>query len=152
MNAMNDWDAPLAEPAPAAPAPAALAGDGWGADLPVELPPDLPADLPAAPAAAADEPAEPPSAASGVALAASPDAAALKAALLGAMERGEARIDAAAVERLPGPALQVLLAAMRDERAAGRSLVVANPSFAFSLAFEAYGFGADTEPFTVEYT
>jgi hypothetical protein len=40
---------------------------------------------------------------------------------------------------------------MSEADAAGRRAVVVSPSFAFSLAFESFGFGADNEPFTVEY-
>jgi hypothetical protein len=97
-----------------------------------------------------DAPAAPPQPdASALILAPCPDAAALRIAL---MAQPAPRLDASAVEKLPGPALQVLLAAMRDARAAGDSVVILNPSFAFSLTFEAFGFGADNEPFTVEYS
>jgi hypothetical protein len=60
-------------------------------------------------------------------------------------------VDASAVERLPMPVIQVLLAGAGELRAAGRGLRVRNPSFTFGLAFEALGFTGEREIFTVEY-
>jgi hypothetical protein len=87
----------------------------------------------------------------GVALGAYPDARAVRDALLALPGHAAPRIDAQRVERLPPAVLQVVLAAARDADAAGSRLTVVNPSFAFSLAFEAYGFGGSNEPFFVEY-
>jgi STAS domain len=85
-------------------------------------------------------------------LSADPDPRDLKDALIAATGTGHMRIDASAVERLSGPAMQVLLAAMQDALGDGRKLDVLSPSFAFTLSFEAYGLGGSNEPFTVEYT
>jgi anti-anti-sigma regulatory factor len=84
-------------------------------------------------------------------LGAKPDAAALRDALLALEDLGAARVDASEVERLPGPAFQILLIAMRDALFAGGKIRVVNPSFAFGLCFEAFGLGGDLEPFQAEY-
>ena len=84
-------------------------------------------------------------------LGAKPDAAALRDALLALDDLGAARIDASEVERLPGPAFQILLIAMRDALFAGGKIRIVNPSFAFGLCFEAFGLGGDLEPFQAEY-
>ncbi len=84
-------------------------------------------------------------------LGAKPDAAALRDAFLAIADLGSARVDASEVERLPGPAFQVLLIAMRDALFAGGKIRVVNPSFAFGLCFEAFGLGGDLEPFQAEY-
>lgn len=87
-----------------------------------------------------------------VALSARPEAETLQRALLGAMAQpGDVAFDAGAVERLDVAAMQVLLAAMLDLKRRGDRLVAVNPSFAFGLAFEAFGFAGETEAFTVEY-
>ncbi len=115
--------------------------DVWG-----DPPPPVPADD-SAYAPAVGQAADPGS----VVLDANPDARALREALLGALDTGAPVVEAGGVERLTPAAFQVLLAAMRDAAAAGARLVVRNPSFAFSLTFEAFGLGGDNEPFTVEY-
>ncbi len=84
-------------------------------------------------------------------LGAKPDAATLRDALLALTDLGEARVDASEVERLSGPAFQVLLIAMRDALFAGSKIRIVNPSFAFGLCFEAFGLGGDLEPFQAEY-
>ncbi len=84
-------------------------------------------------------------------LGAKPDAATLRDALLALADLGEARVDASEVERLSGPAFQVLLIAMRDALFAGGKIRIVNPSFAFGLCFEAFGLGGDLEPFQAEY-
>jgi anti-anti-sigma regulatory factor len=127
---------------------AAAADDDWG---------DASALAEASAAAIARTVAEtlseeaPEAAAGAVMLAADPDARELKEALVAALAAGAPAVDASPVERLSPAAFQVLLAAMRDASAAGARLTVRNPSFAFSLTFEAFGLGGDDEPFTVEY-
>lgn len=81
-----------------------------------------------------------------------PKAGEVRQALLDLPALAAARIDASEVEKLSAPMLQVLLAAFRDAAREGAPVVVASPSFAFSLAFETYGFGGEREPFTVEYS
>ncbi len=84
-------------------------------------------------------------------LGAKPDAATLRDALLALPDLGAARVDASEVERLSGPAFQVLLIAMRDALFGGGKIRIVNPSFAFGLCFEAFGLGGDLEPFQAEY-
>ncbi len=84
-------------------------------------------------------------------LGAKPDATTLRDALMALEHLGTARVDASEVERLPGPAFQILLIAMRDALFAGGKMRVVNPSFAFGLCFEAFGLGGDLEPFQAEY-
>lgn len=81
-----------------------------------------------------------------------PDPEALLAALRSWPDGRPPRFDGSAVTRLSMPALQVILAAIRDAAATGGRLIVQDPSFAFTLAFEAFGFGGADEPFTSEYT
>lgn len=88
---------------------------------------------------------------SAVTLEANPSPRALREALLAVPDGELLRLDASAVERLTAPAMQVLLAALVPGAAEGRRASVLNPSFAFTLAFEAYGLGGDNEPFTVEF-
>jgi hypothetical protein len=160
---MGGWDDDLMEPA----ASGRTTADPWSTTVPDLSPVDIDAARVAdgAQASLADSAAawdEPPVLSGGtaddagfgaapIALAASPDPTALREALLAAGPAG-ARLEAGAVARLSGAALQVLLAAMAEARAAGADVAVINPSFAFLLTFEAYGFGADNEPFTVEYS
>jgi hypothetical protein len=111
-------------------------------------------EIAAAWAAAAGDPApghpssfEPPA----VALEANPSPRALHDALLAFPDGEPLRLDASAVERLSAPAMQVLIAALVPSAAGDQRAAVLNPSFAFTLAFEAYGLGGDNEPFTVEF-
>jgi anti-anti-sigma regulatory factor len=90
-------------------------------------------------------------AAGDVALSEAPDAPTLLRELQAHSTETPLRFLADQVERLSPAALQTLIAAMREADTAGRTAVVVSPSFAFSLAFESFGFGADNEPFTVEY-
>lgn len=87
-----------------------------------------------------------------VVLAEAPELLDLQADLRRGLEAGnDLRIDARQVQRFPASCLQLLLAAHAELQAAGRRLVVLNPSFAFGLAFEALGFEGEREIFTVEY-
>jgi anti-anti-sigma regulatory factor len=108
--------------------------------------------------AGADDPAEdggwddPADAAGGaLRLGRAPDARELRDALLALPPDASPAIDASEVERISCAAFQVLLATLRAAAARGGKLRVLNPSFAFTLAFEAFGLGGDDEPFTVEY-
>jgi hypothetical protein len=115
---------------------------GWDETPAPDLPSDDWSDVPDA-VAPADAP---------VVLPEVPDAAALLAAILARPPALPLRFAANAVQRLGCPALQVLLGAMREAAAGGSRAVVVDPSFAFTLAFESFGFGGETEPFTVEYS
>jgi anti-anti-sigma regulatory factor len=64
---------------------------------------------------------------------------------------GDVVVDAAEVRRLSAACIQLFAAAHKELSAAGRRLVVRNPSFPFGLAFEALGFEGERELFTVEY-
>ncbi len=137
---MDDWDAPLPEAPPQDPAPVAALPDEWGAwdDAPtLEAEPELAAT----------------SAADGtIRLSAEPDADALQRDFLTALvQLGDIAVEASQVERLPAAALQVLLAAGLDLAGRGDRLIAVNPSFAFGLAFEAFGFVEGREAFHVEY-
>jgi anti-anti-sigma regulatory factor len=88
---------------------------------------------------------------SDVVLADVPDAAALLRQLQAHHAGSQLRVLADQVQRLGTAALQVLVTAMTEADAAGRRVIVVSPSFAFSLAFESFGFGADNEPFIVEF-
>lgn len=82
----------------------------------------------------------------------SPELSALHFELRQSLETGaDLRVDARHVRRFPASCLQLLLAVHAELQAAGRRLVVLNPSFAFGLAFEALGFEGEREIFTVEY-
>jgi anti-anti-sigma regulatory factor len=59
--------------------------------------------------------------------------------------------DAEAVERLSTTMVQILLSCMKHAIMAGQEVVVLNPSFAFNLAFRAFGFADSTELFSVQY-
>jgi anti-anti-sigma regulatory factor len=80
------------------------------------------------------------------------DARALRDALLALPAGDPVRIDASQVERLSGSVLQLLLVAVKHAEAADSRLTIVDPSFAFSLAFEAFGLGGTDEPFNVEYS
>jgi hypothetical protein len=133
---MTGWDDSVSPANDAA--PAAISGDGWETS-PAPLTAGGPADVDSNGSAA-------------VTLTEDPDAAALLAALRALPEGSTPRIDGSAVARLSMPALQVLLAAMREAGEAGARLAIRDPSFALSLAFEAFGFCGPDEPFTVEYS
>lgn len=85
-------------------------------------------------------------------LGAVPVARGLHEALLRRTAEDPVVLDASEVERLSGPVLQVILAAIIEASGRGAQVVVRDPSFAFTLTFEAYGLGGDNEPFTVEYS
>jgi anti-anti-sigma regulatory factor len=141
---MTDWDDPQPAAAPAMPTAPAAPDAGWGE--PGWSEPGWSDDISAAaaaPDAGGDE---------RLRLEPTPDARALRDALLAAGSAPSVRIDASQVERLPGPAMQTLLALARDAAAEGGRITVLDPSFAFSLAFEAFGLGGDNEPFNVEYS
>jgi anti-anti-sigma regulatory factor len=73
-----------------------------------------------------------------------PGAGELKYLLLPLIEGGgTARIDASAVEKLPMPALQVILSAAATLQAKGARLCLENASSAFTQSFEALGFPKD---------
>jgi anti-anti-sigma regulatory factor len=101
---------------------------------------------------AALEPAPGPAPATAIDLGTRPDAAALVEALIGWPSDVAPLVDASRVERLSGAAMQVLLAGSAEAARQGRRLRVLNPSFAFTLVFEAFGLGGDNEPFVVEFS
>jgi hypothetical protein len=73
-----------------------------------------------------------------------PGAGELKYLLLSAMEsEGLACIDAAAVEKLPMPALQVILSAAATLQERGLELAVKNATFIVATSLEALGFSSD---------
>ncbi|MCA3563574.1 MAG: hypothetical protein IOC90_04435 [Methylocystis sp.] len=80
-----------------------------------------------------------------------PDPDTLRAALMASSPEKPPRLDASEVKHLSMPALQIMLAAMRETAGGGR-VVIQDPSFALNLAFEAFGFVGTDEPFTVEYS
>jgi anti-anti-sigma regulatory factor len=149
----DDWDAAAVDAA--GPAPSGQNDEAWGDPAPADL----------ADAGLAFDGGDPSSDASAddwdgavegppvLSLPARPSAEELRRALLPLLSQdgGALAIDAAEVERLPMPVVQVLLAAIRELKAAGRVLTVRNPSFAFGLAFEALGYAGEREIFTVEY-
>ncbi len=50
------------------------------------------------------------------------------------------------------PMIQLVLAACQTAKSDGAQLTIIDPSFAFTLAFEAFGFGPDNEPYAVEFS
>jgi anti-anti-sigma regulatory factor len=150
---MTGWDDEWAQTAAAAGGvpPGGMSGSA-GDDTPGAWPEEADALLPDADWAASSDRPSPVSGDGPIRLDTCPDARALRAALLAAQPLADARLDASQVARLPLPAIQVLLAAVHEAGAAGGRLTVLDPSFAFTLAFEALGLGGDDEPFNVEYS
>eukprot|EP01036_Dinobryon_divergens_P008139 gene8139-10877_t len=73
-----------------------------------------------------------------------PGAGELKYLLLPAIESGRpVIIDASAVEKLPMPALQVILSAAATLQARSTGLIIRNATFTFTQAFEALGFAGN---------
>jgi STAS domain len=61
------------------------------------------------------------------------------------------RLDAAEVNSLPLPWMQVLIAASLEARGLGQAMTVFNPSFAFLFSFEALGLQPAPDLFNLEY-
>jgi anti-anti-sigma regulatory factor len=131
---MSDWDSvPILVPGSASASDTPQAGQADSLESSAE---QMPAEIETSPV---------------VHLGDNPVARDVRDALLALQHVETATVDASKVERLAAPVLQVLLAAFKEAASHGSKIAVRNPSFAFTLAFEAFGLGGDNEPFIVEY-